>query len=38
MREALASAIGLKTNRLPNGVMNVYEEDRMLGTYYTKDA
>jgi len=38
MREALASAIGLKTNRLPNGVLNVYEEDRMLGTYYTRDA
>jgi hypothetical protein len=38
MRESLASAIGLKTNRLPDGVMHVYDEDGMLGEYYTKDA
>ncbi len=38
MREALASAVGLKTKRLPDGVMHVYDEDGMLGEYYTKDA
>ena len=38
MRESLASAIGLKTNRLPTGKLYVYDEDEMLGEYYTKDA
>jgi hypothetical protein len=39
MRESLALAVGLGVRRLLDGsVMRVYDEDEMLGEYYTEDA